>query len=101
LSNCKGKIRKSSRWYFIIHFYLFIYLGISPLLPLPIYSQLPTDLQAKIFEKPPDGTRKCIVATNIAETSLTVDGILYVIDCGYCKLKTFNPVSYESKDLLI
>jgi pre-mRNA-splicing factor ATP-dependent RNA helicase DHX38/PRP16 len=58
---------------------------------LPIYSQLPSDLQAKIFEKAPEGTRKCIVATNIAETSLTVDGILYVVDCGYCKMKVFNP----------
>lgn len=38
---------------------------------LPIYSQLPSDLQAKIFQKAPDGVRKCIVATNIAETSLT------------------------------
>ena len=32
-----------------------------------------------------------IVATNIAETSLTVDGIIFVIDGGYCKLKVFNP----------
>src|SRR5262245_18189784 len=47
---------------------------------LPIYSQLPADLQAKIFQNAEDGARKCIVATNIAETSLTVDGILYVID---------------------
>lgn len=38
---------------------------------LPIYSQLPSDLQAKIFQKAPDGVRKCVVATNIAETSLT------------------------------
>jgi pre-mRNA-splicing factor ATP-dependent RNA helicase DHX38/PRP16 len=38
---------------------------------LPIYSQLPSDLQAKIFQRAPDGLRKCIVATNIAETSLT------------------------------
>ncbi|KAJ8343832.1 hypothetical protein SKAU_G00311610 [Synaphobranchus kaupii] len=58
---------------------------------LPIYSQLPSDLQAKIFQKAPDGVRKCIVATNIAETSLTVDGIMFVIDAGYCKLKVFNP----------
>ncbi|KAF2362557.1 DEAD/DEAH box helicase domain, partial [Trinorchestia longiramus] len=58
---------------------------------LPIYSQLPSDLQAKIFQKAPDGLRKCVVATNIAETSLTVDGIKYVVDCGYCKLKVFNP----------
>ena len=61
------------------------------LLVLPIYSQLPTDLQAKIFEPAPPGVRKCIVATNIAETSLTVDGIRYVIDTGYCKLKVYNP----------
>eukprot|EP00658_Telonema_sp_P-2_P016356 TRINITY_DN16347_c0_g1_i1.p1 TRINITY_DN16347_c0_g1~~TRINITY_DN16347_c0_g1_i1.p1 ORF type:complete len:571 (+),score=173.04 TRINITY_DN16347_c0_g1_i1:199-1911(+) len=65
--------------------------GAPPLAILPIYSQLPSDLQAKIFEKAPDGVRKCIVSTNIAETSLTVDGILYVIDCGYCKLKVYNP----------
>lgn len=64
----------------------------APLLAiLPIYSQLPSDLQAKIFQKSPEGVRKCIVATNIAETSLTVDGIIFVIDCGYCKLKVFNP----------
>ena len=58
---------------------------------LPIYSQLPSDLQAKIFQAAPDGLRKCVVATNIAETSLTLDGIMYVIDCGYCKMKVFNP----------
>ncbi|CDS41401.1 pre mRNA splicing factor ATP dependent RNA [Echinococcus multilocularis] len=62
-----------------------------PLCVLPIYSQLPSDLQAKIFQKTEDNTRKCVVATNIAETSLTVDGIRYVIDAGYCKLKVFNP----------
>ena len=62
-----------------------------PLTILPIYSQLPSDLQAKIFQKAPDGVRKCIVATNIAETSLTVDGIQVVIDSGYCKLKIYNP----------
>lgn len=58
---------------------------------LPIYSQLPSDLQAKIFQAAPDGLRKCVVATNIAETSLTLDGIMYVIDSGYCKMKVFNP----------
>ncbi|KAL8249631.1 hypothetical protein R6Q59_006499 [Mikania micrantha] len=64
---------------------------VSSLLILPIYSQLPADLQAKIFQKPEDGARKCIVATNIAETSLTVDGIYYVIDPGYGKMKVYNP----------
>eukprot|EP01080_Neovahlkampfia_damariscottae_P007206 gene7206-11522_t len=58
---------------------------------LPIYSMLPTELQAKIFRKSEKGTRKCIVATNIAETSLTVDGITFVIDCAFCKMKVFNP----------
>jgi pre-mRNA-splicing factor ATP-dependent RNA helicase DHX38/PRP16 len=65
--------------------------GAKPLSVLPIYSQLPSDLQAKIFQKAEGGMRKVVVATNIAETSLTVDGIIYVIDSGYCKLKVFNP----------
>jgi pre-mRNA-splicing factor ATP-dependent RNA helicase DHX38/PRP16 len=58
---------------------------------LPIYSQMPADLQAKIFDRAAPGVRKCIVATNIAETSLTVDGIMYVVDAGYSKLKVYNP----------
>ncbi|KIR34642.1 pre-mRNA-splicing factor ATP-dependent RNA helicase PRP16 [Cryptococcus deuterogattii 99/473] len=62
-----------------------------PLAVLPIYSQMPADLQAKIFQPTPDGRRKVVVATNIAETSLTVDGILYVVDAGYSKLKVYNP----------
>ncbi|KAI9837376.1 MAG: DEAH-box RNA helicase prp16 [Thelocarpon superellum] len=57
---------------------------------LPIYSQMPADLQAKIFDKAAPGVRKVIVATNIAETSLTVDGIMYVVDAGYSKLKVYN-----------
>lgn len=58
---------------------------------LPIYSQMPADLQAKIFERAAPGVRKVIVATNIAETSLTVDGIMYVVDTGFSKLKVYNP----------
>ena len=65
--------------------------SVAGLAILPIYSQLPADLQAKIFQKAEEGVRKCIVATNIAETSLTVDGILYVIDTGYGKFKVYNP----------
>ena len=60
---------------------------VAPILVLPVYSLLPSELQAKIFDPAPNGARKVIVATNIAETSLTVDGIYYVVDCGYCKLK--------------
>ena len=62
-----------------------------PLLILPIYSQLPADLQAKVFDPAPPGSRKCVVATNIAETSLTLDGVRFVIDAGFSKLKVFNP----------
>lgn len=62
---------------------------IPPMLILPIYSQLPSDAQAKIFEK--SDRRKCVVATNIAETSLTLDGVRYVVDTGFCKLKVYNP----------
>jgi pre-mRNA-splicing factor ATP-dependent RNA helicase DHX38/PRP16 len=58
---------------------------------LPIYSQMPADLQAKIFDKAAPGVRKVVVATNIAETSLTVDGIMYVVDAGFSKLKAYNP----------
>ncbi|CCF39391.1 helicase associated domain-containing protein [Colletotrichum higginsianum] len=58
---------------------------------LPIYSQMPADLQSKIFDRAAPGVRKCIVATNIAETSLTVDGIKYVVDAGYSKMKVYNP----------
>jgi len=65
--------------------------GVPPILLLPMYSQLPADLQAKIFDSAQDGVRKCIVSTNIAETSLTVDGIKYVVDCGYSKIKVYNP----------
>ena len=63
---------------------------VKELLILPIYSTLPTDLQAKIFEPTPPGARKVVLATNIAETSLTINGIIYVIDAGFGKQNTFN-----------
>ncbi|KAK6456505.1 P-loop containing nucleoside triphosphate hydrolase protein [Scheffersomyces xylosifermentans] len=62
-----------------------------PLDILPIYSTLPADLQKKIFSKSNSLKRKVVVATNIAETSLTVDGIKYVVDSGLVKLKVYNP----------
>eukprot|EP00731_Ephydatia_muelleri_P026540 Em0018g640a len=64
---------------------------IGELILLPIYSTLPSDMQAKIFEPTPPGARKVVLATNIAETSLTIDGIIYVIDPGFCKQKSYNP----------
>ncbi|KAG9131220.1 hypothetical protein Leryth_006078 [Lithospermum erythrorhizon] len=57
----------------------------------PIYANLPTELQSKIFEPTPQGARKVVLATNIAETSLTIDGIKYVVDPGFCKMKSYNP----------
>jgi len=48
-------------------------------------------LQAQIFEKTPPGARKIVLATNIAETSLTIDGIIYVIDTGFVKITSYNP----------
>lgn len=56
-------------------------------LPLLNFHFTVSSTQAKIFDPAPEGTRKCIVSTNIAETSLTVDGILYVVDTGYVKMK--------------
>ncbi|XP_005090962.1 pre-mRNA-splicing factor ATP-dependent RNA helicase DHX16 [Aplysia californica] len=63
---------------------------IKELIVLPIYSTLPSEMQAKIFEPTPPNARKVILATNIAETSLTIDGIVYVIDPGFCKQKSYN-----------
>ncbi|MCJ1366184.1 hypothetical protein MMC16_005310 [Acarospora aff. strigata] len=57
----------------------------------PIYANLPSELQSKIFEPTPDGARKVVLATNIAETSLTIDGIVYVIDPGFVKENVYNP----------
>ncbi|KAG5675858.1 hypothetical protein PVAND_005726 [Polypedilum vanderplanki] len=63
---------------------------IKELLILPIYANLPSDMQAKIFEPTPPNARKVVLATNIAETSLTIDNIIYVIDPGFAKQNNFN-----------
>ncbi|BCR88973.1 ATP-dependent RNA helicase ECM16 [Aspergillus chevalieri] len=57
---------------------------------LPLYSQLPTKEQLKVFETPPEGSRLIVLATNVAETSLTIPGIKYVFDCGRAKEKQYD-----------
>jgi len=61
--------------------------GVPELVILPVYSNLPSEMQTKIFDPAPPGTRKCVIATNIAEASLTIDGIYYVVDPGFAKQK--------------
>ncbi|EAW07906.1 putative ATP dependent RNA helicase [Aspergillus clavatus NRRL 1] len=61
------------------------------LLPLPLYAGLTTEQQMYVFEPAPENTRKVIVSTNIAEASVTINGIVYVVDCGYAKLRAYNP----------
>jgi len=59
---------------------------------LPLYSALPAVEQMKVFEaKPNRHTRRVVVATNIAETSVSIEGIVYVIDCGFVKLNMCDP----------
>nr|POE84241.1 putative pre-mrna-splicing factor atp-dependent rna helicase deah5 [Quercus suber] len=61
------------------------------LLFLTVYSALPSEMQSRIFEPSPPGKRKVVVATNITEASLTIDGIYYVIDPGFAKQNVYNP----------
>ncbi|XP_027243070.1 probable ATP-dependent RNA helicase DHX35 isoform X4 [Cricetulus griseus] len=58
---------------------------------LPMYAGLPSFEQMKVFERVSHSVRKVIVATNVAETSITISGIVYVIDCGFMKLRAYNP----------
>jgi ATP-dependent RNA helicase DHX8/PRP22 len=61
------------------------------LLVLPLYGSLTAEQQLRAFKPVRPGVRKCIVATNIAETSVTVPGVRFVIDPGFVKQKTYNP----------
>lgn len=56
---------------------------------MPLYSALPAEEQRQIFS--PSANRKCVVSTNIAETSLTIDGVVYVVDSGLAKQSNYNP----------
>ncbi|CAI4226894.1 unnamed protein product [Auanema sp. JU1783] len=66
---------------------------VPDLIILPVYGALPSEMQTRIFEPAPEGKRKVVIATNIAETSLTIDGIFYVVDPGFVKQKIYNAKS--------
>ncbi|PTB64849.1 P-loop containing nucleoside triphosphate hydrolase protein [Trichoderma citrinoviride] len=65
--------------------------SVPPLLILPVYAQLPSEMQSRIFEPAPPGSRKVVIATNIAETSITIDEIYYVVDPGFVKQNAYDP----------
>lgn len=65
--------------------------NVPELLILPIYSALPSEMQSQVFDPAPPGTRKVVIATNIAETSITIDHIYYVIDPGFVKQTCYDP----------
>ncbi len=71
---------------------------VGPVQCVPLYSALPPQEQQKVFDPAPEPKvpggppgRKIVISTNIAETSLTIDGIVYVIDPGFSKQKVYNP----------
>ncbi|KAI3889979.1 hypothetical protein MKW92_037281 [Papaver armeniacum] len=65
--------------------------GVAELIILPAYSALPSEMLSRIFDPAPQGKRKVVVATNMAEASLTIDGIFYVIDSGFAKQNVYSP----------
>lgn len=65
--------------------------SVPELVILPVYSALPSEMQSRIFEPAPPGGRKVVIATNIAETSITIDNIYYVIDPGFVKQNAYDP----------
>ncbi|ORZ08054.1 P-loop containing nucleoside triphosphate hydrolase protein [Lobosporangium transversale] len=64
--------------------------GTAPLYVLPLYSLLKTEEQMKVFQPPPPGSRMCVIATNVAETSITIPGIKYVVDSGKSKERHYD-----------
>ena len=63
---------------------------------IPLYGRLPKEEQEKVFDPAPFGRKKVIISTNIAETSVTIDGITSVIDSGLAKLNFYNPHTFTS-----
>ncbi|KAK6097317.1 putative ATP-dependent RNA helicase DHR1 [Batrachochytrium dendrobatidis] len=65
-------------------------VDLAPVHVLPLYSMLPTKAQLQIFDPPPEGARLIVVATNVAETSITIPGVKYVVDCGKVKERQYD-----------
>ncbi|KAF5530173.1 ATP dependent RNA helicase [Fusarium mexicanum] len=65
--------------------------NVPDLIILPVYASLPTEMQSRIFDPAPPGSRKVVIATNIAETSITIDEIYYVVDPGFVKQNAYDP----------
>lgn len=63
---------------------------------LALHSMVPSMEQKKVFNRPPPGCRKIILSTNIAETAITIDDVVYVIDCGRMKEKSYDPYNNVS-----
>ncbi|ETN82418.1 helicase protein, partial [Necator americanus] len=69
----------------------------QPLYCLPLYSLLSSEKQRRVFDPPPEGARMCVIATNVAETSLTIPGVKYVVDSGYEKRRLYDPITGVSQ----
>lgn len=72
----------------------------DPLYVLPLYSLLPNLEQMKVFKQPPGNARLCVVATNIAETSITIPGVRYVVDSGRAKQKVLGQNAVQSYEVM-
>ena len=71
--------------------------GYSGVLVLPLFAMMTSEQQRKVFRDPPKGRRLIVIATNVAETSLTIPGVRYVVDCGRQKERVLNLTSGVSK----
>ncbi|KAK4437453.1 DExH-box ATP-dependent RNA helicase DExH6 [Sesamum alatum] len=68
----------------------------SKFLIIALHSMVPVQEQRKVFKRPPPGCRKIVLSTNIAETSVTIDDVVYVIDSGRMKEKSYDPYNNVS-----